>query len=257
MVWEPSEIDTPQYLGDRMESSGMGTHLRSQLLELRIESLRQFVPSLIPVIREDAPQISLNEPMENQAHCYGFNERLSSSKVIPLPASCSNSASRRSASATPSSSLARTAGREPSKRAANVARSDSGSCITSGSRSLSVFMSEYFAHGQRATANLTESCRPTVDTTSNACRRRTISSGTAAGAERHRATILFEFPLMVKVSVRRPPGASGNCLRPVPCACGALPSRPGPLLIRPASALPTAALGPNGPSYRRHRPTNP
>lgn len=70
-----------------MEPLGMPANLRNQLLELRMKSPRQFVSSLVPVIRENAPQISLEKPMENKAHRYGVSDRLSSSIVIPLSGS--------------------------------------------------------------------------------------------------------------------------------------------------------------------------
>ena len=118
--------------------------LNHKASELGIKLVRELprVPSLIPL--HDLVDVRINSRMKDQPHYFRRAPICPSScsNVMPEDGSLSRSASRRRASAIPSSCSSRTGGSDPSKIAARAARSLSGKSSTNFSISLMVAMCE-------------------------------------------------------------------------------------------------------------------
>jgi hypothetical protein len=125
VIGEALEVDPPEVGFEEVVTPRTPGSVQHETTQFAIEVLGQFrVPGPL-VLVHDVIYIGTNAPMKDELHDLRRRSMWESisRRVIACAGSASNSASRRSASATPSSSSKATGGKDWSRREARLARS--------------------------------------------------------------------------------------------------------------------------------------
>ena len=128
MIRKAFEVDPPEVGFEEVVSAGPLGGVQHQAAQFVLKILSQFLAVSSLEVVHDLIHIGTNAPMQDEVHALRCRCmcRSMSCKVIASAGLVSNSASRRNASVTPSSSSRATGGRDRSRREAKPARSFSG-----------------------------------------------------------------------------------------------------------------------------------